>query len=81
MIIKNFKKLNDSTETLDYIREALLLNKLEHANIIEFYGIVVDDGGVLIKYLLFEFMNMGDLLGFLNKEKVNMNFILKLKIL
>lgn len=65
---------------MDYIREALLLNKLDHANIIEFYGIVVVDDGVFIKYLLFEFMNMGDLLNFLKKDKVNMNFILNLRI-
>ena len=58
-------------ETFDYIREALLLNKLDHANIIEFYGIVVDNDGVFVKYLLFEYMNMGDLLGYLKKEKVN----------
>ena len=58
-------------ETFDYIREALLLNKLDHANIIEFYGIVFDADGVFIKYLLFEYMNMGDMLGYLKKEKVN----------
>ena len=58
-------------ETFDYIREALLLNKLDHPNIIEFYGIVFDADGVFIKYLLFEYMNMGDMLGYLKKEKVN----------
>ena len=58
-------------ETVDYIKNALLLNKLEHDNLIGFFGIVFDVDGVFIKYLLFEYMNMGDLLGYLRKEKVN----------
>ena len=62
-------------ETVDYIKNALLLNKLEHANLIGFIGIVFDVDGVFIKYLLFEYMNMGDLLGYLKKEQVNMNLI------
>ena len=59
--------LNDNSETIEYIKEALILNKLKHVNVIEFYGIVFGNDGIFIKYLLFEYMNMGDLLGYLKK--------------
>ena len=58
-------------ESLEFIREALLLNKLKHLNIIKFHGVVLDNKQDLITNLIFEYMNVGDLLSYLKKQKVN----------
>lgn len=63
--------MDNNTETVEFIKEALLLNKIKHMNIIKFYGIVYDSSELSIKYLVFEYMNMGDLLKFLKRQKVN----------
>lgn len=69
------KKLDNNEEIDEFIKEALLLNKMKHMNIVKFYGVVFDANQLSIKYLVFEFMNMGDLLKFLKSQKVNFIFI------
>jgi len=54
----------------------MLLNSLKHLNVIKFYGIVYPDNHETgFKYLMFEYMNMGDLLGFLKNQQVNKNLL------
>jgi serine/threonine protein kinase len=49
----------------DLINEAICLNSINHPNVIKFYGVVYTEMDKKYKYLVFEYMNMGDLLSYL----------------
>jgi serine/threonine protein kinase len=63
----NFQKLKAETadsEKVDLIKEAIALSSFNHTNLIKFYGICMQDE-TSPKYLLLEFMKLGDLLSYL----------------
>jgi len=64
------KKLNNNIiNNNELFEEAILLSELNHANLVKLYGICLDENR--IKYLILEYMNMGDLLKYLRtKPKV-----------
>jgi serine/threonine protein kinase len=53
------------TITNDLIREANLLSSCDHVNIVKFYGVSYEES--MPKYLVMEFMNLGDLRSYLIK--------------
>lgn len=55
-------------EKLDLIKEAISLNSFNHANLINFYGVLVNENNEPT-YIILEYMNMGDLLTFLRKSR------------
>ncbi len=71
MINKKFKKLKkdaNNSEKTDIIREAILLSSLNHKNLLQLHGICLDSCKS-IKYIVLEYMNMGDLLHFLRLSR------------
>jgi serine/threonine protein kinase len=50
------------------MKEALLLNSLNHKNLLKLHGICIDSQKS-IKYIILEYMNMGDLLNFLRMSR------------
>jgi serine/threonine protein kinase len=60
------------SEKLDLFKEAILLNSLNHPNLIQLHGVCCSaDNELNPKYLIFEYMNMGDLLGYLRLLKAD----------
>ena len=61
---------------MDLFKEAILLNSLNHPNLIYFHGICCSaDNELNPKYLIFEYMNKGDLLGSVRLIKKNNKFL------
>lgn len=66
-----YKKLKgdaDNQEKLDLLKEAISLNTFNHPNLINFYGVLFDPINEP-KYIILEYMNMGDLLTYLRKSR------------
>lgn len=55
-------------EKLDLIKEAISLNSFNHPNLVDFYGILVNQNNEPT-FIILEFMNMGDLLSYLRKSR------------
>ena len=67
-IIKKLRSNAGPNEKLDLIKEAISLNSFNHANLINFYGVLVNENNEPT-YIILEYMNMGDLLTFLRKSR------------
>ncbi len=52
------------SENVDLIKEAIALSSFNHTNLIKFYGVCMVDQATP-KYLLLEYMKLGDLLSYL----------------
>ncbi len=60
----------------DFKNEANLLNKCYHPNIVRLLGICQYQNSSNLKYLIMEFMNLGDLKKYLEINRSNRVFIL-----
>ncbi len=60
----------------DFKKEANLLNKCYHPNIVKLLGICQYQNSSNLKYLIMEFMNLGDLKKYLEINRSNRVFVL-----
>ena len=60
--VKTLKQESSRESTEDFVREAKLLHGFDHPNIVDFYGVSMDD---MPYYMIFEYMDQGDLCQFL----------------
>ncbi len=69
--IKKIKHFNDEFEIIDFLKESIFLNLLDHQNIIKFNGICFDNNDLnKPKFIAIEYMNKGDLLRFVRENKI-----------
>jgi serine/threonine protein kinase len=55
--------------TDDLLKEAEILNSCNHINIVKLYGVCYENSQ--LKYLIMEYMNMGDLHSYLTENRLN----------
>jgi len=71
--IINFEEIKIDESFLDtkndLIREATILSSCNHLNIVKLYGVCYEK--TILKYLIMEYMNMGDLRSYLIKNRTN----------
>jgi serine/threonine protein kinase len=67
--------LDKNNNNFDLIREANILYNCNHENIVKLIGIVCYNNS-LLKYLIMEYMNMGDLRSYLIKNRINNNCLI-----
>jgi serine/threonine protein kinase len=69
-------KINDTCNKNDLIREANILSSCDHENIVKLHAVCYENS--ILKYLMMEYMNFGDLHSFLirvRSQKVNINLL------
>ncbi len=67
-------KINDTCNKNDLIREANILSSCDHENIVKLHAVCYENS--ILKYLIMEYMNFGDLHSYLNRLRSSkVNFI------
>ena len=64
---------------MDFLKEAVSLNSINHPNLIHFYGICYETK-YDPKFIILEYMNEGDLLSFLRKKRESNSFKYKMAV-
>ena len=64
--VKTIKSKDESDKSIEeFVREAKILHQFNHPNVVEFYGVCMDE---LPYYLVFEYMDQGDLCQYLREH-------------
>ena len=65
-------KIFEDVDNEDICQEATFLNKLAHPNVVQFKGICLEEGGTMLKYMVFDLKPYG-----VNVEVHNLSDLIK----
>lgn len=65
------KRLKTESDMVEFEHEVKILRTLRHPNIIQYYGIYIDEAN--LKYIMMEYLPFGSLLGLVRMKKHELN--------